>query len=90
MHHAMSAKIHKALEEHKNLRGVYKYRDNRFVTQAFDKAAHNGYEKWHIALDAKVAKWLEDNNRATPKDFEAYLRKLYSEAPLNAKFPNGL
>ncbi len=90
MHHAISAKIHEALQDHQNLKGLYKYRDNRFVTQAIDKAAHNGYQKWHIALDQQIVNWLKDNKKAMPKDFEAYLHNLYAEKRLMDIFPNGL
>lgn len=90
MHHAISKTIHKALEDHKNLKGIYKARDDRFVTQAIDDAAHKGYQKWHRDLDEEIAKWIRKTDGATPKDFEAYLRQRYSEAKLKAIFPNGL
>lgn len=88
-HHAISAKIHRALERHKNLKGVYKYRDNRFVTQALDKKAHNGYQSWHIALDKEIADWIDAAGNITPKDFEAYLIQRYAKSDLKAVFPNG-
>jgi hypothetical protein len=50
-HHAISSKIHEALEKHPLLKGIYKPRDNRFVTQAIDKEAHKGYQTWHRDLD---------------------------------------
>ena len=90
MHHAISAKIHRALEGHPNLKGVYTARDDRFVTQAIDEAAHKGYQTWHRKLDEQVADWVKDHQRATPKDFEAYLHNLYAEKRLMDIFPNGL
>ena len=89
-HHAISKRIHDALENHPNLKGLYKYRDNRFVTQAIDKKAHNGYQSWHIALDKQIEKWVRDNQAATIGDFEAYLLNRYQQADLKAVFPNGL
>ena len=89
MHHAISKKIHDALQDHPNLKGVYKYRDNRFVTQAIDKAAHNGYQRWHSALDQEIADWIRARKWLTPKDFEAYLIQRYAESKLKAVFPNG-
>ncbi len=90
MHHAISKTIYKALEGHPNLKGVYKARDDRFVTQAIDEAAHKGYQTWHRKLDEQVADWVKDHQRATPKDFEAYLHNLYAEKRLMDIFPNGL
>lgn len=90
MHHAISGKIHEALQNHKNLKGLYKYRDNRFVTQAIDEAAHKGYQTWHRKLDQQVADWINERPHITPKDFEAYLHNLYAEKRLMDIFPNGL
>ncbi|HMY15471.1 MAG TPA: hypothetical protein PKA58_04035 [Polyangium sp.] len=91
VHHAISKKIHVELEKYPNLKGVYKYRDNRFVTQAIDKAAHNGYDKWHRAYEEQVKDWLRVHHTATPAEFEAYLFDLYkTDNALNWRFPNGL
>jgi hypothetical protein len=78
------------LEEHQNLKGVYKYRDNRFVTQAIDDAAHKGYQKWHISLDNEIAQYITRHDNLTPATFEAYLRQRYADPKLLAIFPNGL
>jgi hypothetical protein len=88
-HHTISKRIHDALEKHPLLRGVYKRRDNRFVTQAIDKKAHNGYQKWHKKLDDEIAAWIDKYQKATPKDFEAELRRRYAEKDLKDIFPNG-
>lgn len=88
-HHAISRTVHDALERHQNLKGIYKYRDNRFVTQAIDKAAHNGYQKWHIAFDKEVANWIDANQAVSAKDFEAYLINRYAKSDLKVVFPNG-
>ena len=91
VHHAITAQIHRELQNHKTLANVYKYRDNRFVTQAIDKAAHNGWEKWHRAMEDKVVAWLKQEHHATPAQFEAYLRNLYkTDKELAPRFPNGL
>ncbi len=90
-HHAISKRIHDALQGHDTLKNVYKYRDNRFVTQAIDKKAHNGYEKWHKAMESQVLDWLTLNGKATPAKFEEYLRDLYrTNKELAPRFPNGL
>lgn len=89
-HHAISARIFEALERHPNLKGVYKHRDSRFVTQAVDKAAHNGYQTWHIELDKEIASHIDRNRTLTAAQFEAYLRQRYAEPKLKAAFPNGL
>jgi len=91
IHHPISTRIGRALEEHPTLRGQYQPRDPSFTTQAIDEAAHRGYQTWHIELDAEVARWLQnpDNAAATPAQFEAWLRWRYSQPDLRARFPNG-
>ena len=90
VHHAISMKVWRALEEHPNLKGLYKYRDRRFETKAINKAAHNGYGEDFRALDAEVVSWIRKHTEATAEDFEEYLRDLYQRPELSAKFPNGL
>ncbi len=91
VHHAISKTIHDALQKHDTLKNVYKARDNRFVTQAIDKAAHKGYETWHRNMEKQVEAWLDRYKDATPAQFEAYLRDLYrTDKELSWRFPNGL
>jgi hypothetical protein len=78
-----------SLEDHKTLKGQYKPRDKRFVTQAVDEQAHCGYQQWHRDVDAEVVKWLKDNIEATAKQFEAMLRLIYNRPEMRARFPNG-
>ncbi|MCP3140183.1 SitA5 family polymorphic toxin [Pyxidicoccus xibeiensis] len=89
LHHVISKRIAKRLEEHGTLRGHYTERDPRFVTRAANKAAHNGYQKWHRDVDEEVVDWLGTHGNATPKQFEAFLRELYSRPAMRARFPNG-
>jgi hypothetical protein len=88
-HHIISKRIADALKEHKTLKGVYQPRDPRFVTRAADKAAHNGYQHWHRQVDDEVVKWLESTPQATPQQFEAFLRSVYSRPEMVLRFPNG-
>ena len=91
VHHAISKKIHDELQKHAVLKDVYKARDNRFVTQAIDKAAHNGYDSWHRSYERQVEAWLKTYDQATPAQFEAYLFDLYkTDQELARRFPNGL
>ncbi len=71
MHHGITAQIHRALQEHDTLKNVYKYRDNRFVSQAINKAAHKGWPTWHRDMEREVVKWLKQYHSATPAQFEA-------------------
>ena len=89
LHHIISRPIADALDAHDTLRGHYKPRDPRFVSRAVDEKAHCGYQQWHRDLDKEVVSWLFDNQRATPKQFEEFLRELYSRAPMRARFPHG-
>ena len=88
IHHAISKRVHKALEDHPNLAGKYKTRDPRFTAQATDKAGHKGYQKWHRELDDEVDVWLRDpkNKTATPEQFEEYLGELYNRPEIAKRF----
>jgi len=90
IHHAILRTVHKALEAHPNLKGVYGARDPRFVTQAKDLASHRGYDTFHRNLDAEVAGWVRGNPNATQAQFESYLRGVYQRPDVSALFPNGL
>lgn len=89
LHHVISKPIAKALEEHTRLRGRYTPRDPRFVTRAVDEKAHCGYQKWHRDVDAEVVEWLRRYKKATSKEFEAFLRKIYDRPDMRARFPHG-
>lgn len=82
--------MHKALEAHPDLKGVYRARDPRFVTKAKDLASHNGWDKFHRNLDGEVADWLRGHPNATQAQFESYLRGVYQRPDVAARFPNGL
>jgi hypothetical protein len=89
LHHVISKRIAARLGLHATLRGHYTARDPRFVTRAANKAAHNGYQKWHRDVDDEVIGWLDRFDRATPEEFEAFLRKLYNRPAMRARFPHG-
>ncbi|MGQ9855055.1 MAG: hypothetical protein ACUVTG_16845, partial [Candidatus Oleimicrobiaceae bacterium] len=90
LHHAISTKVHKALEEHPVLRGAYRRRDPRLVTRAADKEAHYGYQRWHRDLDDEVVQWLEEHRHATVEQFDAWLRWRYNQPDLRKRFSEGL
>jgi len=72
------------------LKGAYKARDPRFVTQAKDLPSHIGYQTWHRKLDEEVLAWFEIHKKATPAEFEEFLKKRYSQPDLLERFPKGL
>ncbi len=90
LHHAISTKVHRALEKHDVLRGHYAKRDDDWVTQAATLADHKGYQTWHRKYDADVVKWIEANTKATSQQFERYLKGLYRKGDLAERFPRGL
>ncbi len=90
IHHGISKTVHRALEQHPNLKDLYKARDPRFVTQAKDASSHRGWPTWHRELDAEVSGWVRSNPNATPQQFKNYLRQRYSQPDLQNRFPNGL
>ena len=91
IHHPISKRVYKATQKHPNLSGQYKPRDPRLTTQALNKAAHNGWQKWHRELDGEVADWINEPSHAnaTKEQFEKWLRWRYSQPDLKARFPNG-
>ncbi|XXF77242.1 hypothetical protein P2318_29940 [Myxococcaceae bacterium GXIMD 01537] len=89
LHHVISRRIARRLERHATLRGLYAERDPRFVMRATDKAAHTGYQRWHREVDDEVIAWLDRFPKATPEEFEAFLRQLYMRPEMRARFPGG-
>ncbi|HEX8702840.1 MAG TPA: Wall-associated protein precursor [Myxococcaceae bacterium] len=89
-HHAISKPIARVLARHATLAGLYEPRDERFKTQAKDKASHCGYQKWHRDVDKEVIEWLRKEAKATPEQFEKYLREIYNRPEMRKRFPNGL
>jgi hypothetical protein len=90
LHHAISKSVHRALDRHQNLKGLYKYRDPLFTTRAIDLESHRGYQRWHRDLDKEVANWIRNNPGATQELFEDYLRNRYNQDDLRKRFPLGL
>jgi hypothetical protein len=88
-HHIISKIVWRALEEHLVLKGLYKYRDPRFVAQAKDLKAHCGWQHWHRDIDREIADWLDRHGKATAEEFEAFLREVYARPKLRERFPNG-
>lgn len=88
-HHIISRTIAKVLSKHLTLKGIYTPRDPRFVAQAKDEGAHCGYQEWHRDVDKEVVDWLQKYPRATPEEFMAKLREIYSRPEMQARFPNG-
>lgn len=89
LHHIISRPIADALDGHATLHGHYKPRDPRFVSRAVDEKAHCGYQQWHRDVDKEVINWLANNKRVTPKQFEDFLREIYSREAMRARFPHG-
>jgi hypothetical protein len=90
LHHAISSRVHKALQEHQNLKDLYVHRDRRFETRARDRASHLGWWGWHSQLDEEVANHIRDRPDMTQHDFERYLRDRYAKPDLKQRFPKGL
>lgn len=88
-HHLISRPIAKELERHSTLKGLYKPRDPRLVTQAKDEQSHCGYQEWHRDVDKEVVDWLNRNSKATPQQFMDKLREIYSRPEMMARFPDG-
>ena len=90
LHHIISMKVWRALNDHHILRGQYSYRDPRFISRAKDLKAHCGWEHWHREIDDEIVVWLKKFDQATARQFEAYLRQVYARTELRLRFPNGI
>lgn len=90
LHHGISDAVHKALERHEKLKGLYKLRDPRFTARAATLEDHNGYQKWHQNLDDEVVEYIEKTPGLDPKKFESWLGKRYRKSDLAERFPGGL
>ncbi|MFE8605437.1 Wall-associated protein precursor [Archangium violaceum] len=88
-HHIISKRIARALKNHPILKGLYKARDPRFVAQAKDEESHCGYQQWHRDVDREVVEWLREHSKATSRQFEDFLREIYSRPEMLARFPKG-
>lgn len=40
-------------------------------------------------MDKEVIRWLDENPKATPQQFENYLRAVYSSPDMIKRVPNG-
>ena len=89
IHHVISTKVARAVDDHPILSGLFAKRDNRFITQAIDGAAHRGYQRWHRELENEVVDWIRRNHDKNGDDFLAYLKALYERPDIKASFPNG-
>ena len=47
-------------------------------------------QRRHRELDKEIVQWIERHKKATPEQFEAYLRRLYNRPDLKKRFPGGL
>jgi RHS repeat-associated protein len=92
LHHVISKKVFRELEEHATLAGKYALRDARLTTMAADEVSHTGYQMWHRELDAEVQQWLKSpqNANATTGQFESWLNWRYGQPDMKRRFPNGL
>ena len=89
-HHAISKKVYRELQESPTLAGKYKIRDPRFTMRAKNLSSHRGYQRWHRDLDDEMTKWLQKKRKATPEEFEKFLKSRYAKPDLMNRFPNGL
>jgi hypothetical protein len=90
VHHAISKRVWKALEERPGVKGRYNYRDRRFESRAATPDAHKGYWGWHDKLDDEIVEWIGKEQNLTPERFEKYLHWRYAQPDLSWRFPHGL
>lgn len=78
----------KALDSHPTLKGEFNREDPAFKYRAKDAEAHKGYQKWHREYDAKVVEWLENNPKATERQFRNFLHDYYQQPDVKEIIPN--
>jgi len=87
LHHILSNKTMKALNEHHTLKGVFEREDAAFKYRAKDADAHKGYQQWHRDVDNTTVDWLQNNPNATPEQFKKFLNDLYQQPGVSSKIP---
>ncbi|KEO81190.1 hypothetical protein EL26_22300 [Tumebacillus flagellatus] len=87
IHHLLSNKIMKALNDHAKLRGIFNRNDPDLMYRAADEDSHKGYQSWHREYDEEVVKWLTNNPGATKDDFLDFLQSLYERPEIKARIP---
>lgn len=88
VHHVLSNKIMRSLNNHPTLKGKFNREDLMFKYRPKDLESHKGYQKWHREYDAKVVNWLENNPRSTEQQFRKYLNDLHQQTWLKDRIPN--
>ena len=87
LHHILSNKTMKALNEHPTLKGVFEREDAAFKYRAKDANAHKGYQQWHRDVDSTTVDWLQNNPNATPEQFKKFLNDMYQQPDISSKIP---
>lgn len=87
LHHILSNKTMKALNEHPTLKGVFEREDAAFKNRAKDADAHKGYQQWHRDVDNATVDWLQNNPNATSQQFKDFLNGLYQQPNISSKIP---
>jgi RHS repeat-associated protein len=90
IHHLISNKISRALDNHPALKGAFDYgrKNLKYQYKALNEAAHKGYQKWHRKYDDIVVKWIQDNPNASVKSFDNFLHNLHQQDWLKDIIPN--
>ncbi len=88
LHHIVSNKIIRALNQHQVLRGLLSRND--LVVRAATTLSHKGYQTWHRLYDNEVVQWLSQHPNATYDDFLGLLREIYERPEMREAFPDAL
>ena len=60
------------------------------LSQALDRAAHNGYQAWHREYHDEIVAWLRTHREASVNDFLNELKSVYSTDEMKHRFPGAL
>ncbi|MEA4826009.1 MAG: polymorphic toxin-type HINT domain-containing protein, partial [Clostridium sp.] len=88
VHHILTNKTMKALDDHPTLKGKFNREGPMFKYKAADVDAHKGYQQWHRDVDNTVVDWLQNNPKATEQQFKNFLNKLYQNPDISKRIPN--
>lgn len=89
VHHAVSAKINRALEKNPGTKGRINRNDKKWLTRAATQADHISYQTWHRNYDDNAVKWIERNN-PDPQRFYHYMKAVYRRPAMAKRFPLGI
>ncbi|MCX7747060.1 MAG: polymorphic toxin-type HINT domain-containing protein [Clostridia bacterium] len=87
IHHLLSNKIMRALNNHPTLKGLFDRENPLFKFRAASAEAHKGYQQWHRTVDNDIVEWLTNNADATAQEFKNFINSVYNRLEIKIRIP---